>query len=305
MIMAKYNVLYNPLAGNGKGENAAKKLKELMNGDELTFTDMTKVSDYRALFASMPEDERVIVSGGDGTLNRFINDTEEVAFANPVYYYATGSGNDFLKDIGGNVGDKPVCIDKYLKALPTVDVKGKSYRFINGIGYGIDGYCCEVGDKLRETSDKPINYAGIAIKGLLFHYHPTSATVIVDGVEHKYKKVWLAPTMNGRYYGGGMIPTPKQDRLNKEHTVSVMVYYGSGKIKSLAVFPSIFKGEHVNHKEMVEVLSGKEITVRFDSPAALQVDGETIIGVTEYSVRTGKAAGKAESCRSVRLCMKI
>lgn len=292
MIMAKYNVLYNPLAGNGKGENAAKKLKELMNGDELTFTDMTKVSDYRALFASMPEDERVIVSGGDGTLNRFINDTEEVAFANPVYYYATGSGNDFLKDIGGNVGDKPVCIDKYLKALPTVDVKGKSYRFINGIGYGIDGYCCEVGDKLRETSDKPINYAGIAIKGLLFHYHPTSATVIVDGVEHKYKKVWLAPTMNGRYYGGGMIPTPKQDRLNKEHTVSVMVYYGSGKVKSLAVFPSIFKGEHVNHKEMVEVLSGKEITVRFDSPAALQVDGETIIGVTEYSVRTGKAAEK-------------
>lgn len=292
MIMAKYNVLYNPLAGNGKGENAAKKLKELLNGDELTFTDMTKVSDYRALFASMPEDERVIVSGGDGTLNRFINDTEEVAFTNPVYYYATGSGNDFLKDIGGNVGDKPVCIDKYLKALPTVDVKGKSYRFINGIGYGIDGYCCEVGDKLRETSDKPINYAGIAIKGLLFHYHPTSATVIVDGVEHKYKKVWLAPTMNGRYYGGGMIPTPKQDRLNKEHTVSVMVYYGSGKIKSLAVFPSIFKGEHVNHREMVEVLSGKEITVRFDSPAALQVDGETIIGVTEYSVRTGKAAEK-------------
>ena len=292
MIMAKYNVLYNPLAGNGKGENAAKKLKELLNGDELTFTDMTKVSDYRALFASMPEDERVIVSGGDGTLNRFINDTEEVAFANPVYYYATGNGNDFLKDIGGNVGDKPVCIDKYLKALPTVDVKGKSYRFINGIGYGIDGYCCEVGDKLRETSDKPINYAGIAIKGLLFPYHPTSATVIVDGVEHKYKKVWLAPTMNGRYYGGGMIPTPKQDRLNKEHTVSVMVYYGSGKIKSLAVFPSIFKGEHVNHREMVEVLSGKEITVRFDSPAALQVDGETIIGVTEYSVRTGKAAEK-------------
>ena len=33
MIMAKYNVLYNPLAGNGKGENASKKLKELLNGD--------------------------------------------------------------------------------------------------------------------------------------------------------------------------------------------------------------------------------------------------------------------------------
>lgn len=297
--MAKYNVLYNPLAGNGKGEKASERLKELMPDDELTFTDMTKVNNYGALFASMPKDERIIVSGGDGTLNRFVNDTEGIAFANSVYYYATGSGNDFLKDIGGSVGDKPVCIDKYLKSLPAVDVKNRSYRFINGIGYGIDGYCCEVGDKLRETSDKPINYAGIAVKGLLFHYHPTSATVIVDGVEHKYKKVWLAPTMNGRYYGGGMIPTPKQDRLNKERTVSVMVYYGSGKLKTLAVFPSIFKGEHIRHTEMIEVLSGREITVRFDSPAALQVDGETILGVTEYSVRTGKAAERlahGEAC---------
>ena len=293
--MSARNVLIvNPEAGkHDSTEFISASAAKLLSGIPYEIR-ITEYPGHAAEIArSLCGDEcRIYACGGDGTLNRFINDTEEVAFANPVYYYATGSGNDFLKDIGGNVGDKPVCIDKYLKALPTVDVKGKSYRFINGIGYGIDGYCCEVGDKLRETSDKPINYAGIAIKGLLFHYHPTSATVIVDGVEHKYKKVWLAPTMNGRYYGGGMIPTPKQDRLNKEHTVSVMVYYGSGKIKSLAVFPSIFKGEHVNHKEMVEVLSGKEITVRFDSPAALQVDGETIIGVTEYSVRTGKAAEK-------------
>ena len=43
-------------------------------------------------------------------------------------------------------------------------------RFINGIGFGIDGYCCEVGDQLKAKSDKPVNYASIAIKGLLFHY---------------------------------------------------------------------------------------------------------------------------------------
>ena len=48
-------------------------------------------------------------------------------------------------------------------------------------------------------------------------------------------------------------------------------------------FPGIFKGEHVKHKDMVEVLSGKRITVEFDKPQSLQIDGETILGVTSYT----------------------
>ena len=74
-------------------------------------------------------------------------------------------------------------------------VNGKQYRFLNGIGYGIDGYCCQVGDEQREKSTKPVNYTAIAIKGLLFHYKPTNAVVTVDGETHNYRKVWLAPTM--------------------------------------------------------------------------------------------------------------
>ena len=60
--------------------------------------------------------------------------------------------------------------------------------------------------------------------------------------------------------------------------------YGSGKLKTLMVFPSIFKGEHVKHTEMCKVLTGHEITVKFDQPTALQIDGETVLGVTEYAV---------------------
>lgn len=32
------------------------------------------------------------------------------------------------------------------------------------------------------------------------------------------------------------------------------------------------------------MISGKEITVAFDRPTALQIDGETVTGVTEYGV---------------------
>ena len=114
--------------------------------------------------------------------------------------------------------------------------------------------------------------------------------VTVDGKTKRYRRVWLAPTMNGRFYGGGMMVTPDQHRGNAEGKVSVCVMHGSGKIKTLAVFPSIFKGGHVKHTEMVEILTGHDIEVRFDSPCALQIDGETIRNVTSYSVHAGVPA---------------
>ena len=167
--------------------------------------------------------------------------------------------------------------------------------FINGVGYGIDGYCCEVGDMLHEKNDnentnKPINYTSIAIKGLLFHYKPTNATVTVDGKKHTYKKVWLAPTMNGKYYGGGMMPTPEQKRLQAEKKLSILVFHNSGKLKTLMIFPSLFKGKHIEYTKQVDILSGKEITVEFDRPAALQIDGETILNVTKYTATAANSA---------------
>ena len=109
-----------------------------------------------------------------------------------------------------------------------------------------------------------------------------------DGVRHEYKKVWLAPAMNGRYYGGGMMPTPEQNRLSEDGKLSLMVWHGAGKIKTLLAFPSLFKGEHFKQKKMVDVLSGHEVTVEFDSPCALQIDGETITGVTKYTAHSWK-----------------
>lgn len=152
------------------------------------------------------------------------------------------------------------------------------------IGNGTDGHCCQVGDEQREKTTKPVNDTAIAIKGLLFHYKPTNAVVAVDGETHSYQKVWLAPTMNGRFYGGGMMPAPGQNRLNPEGTVSTMVMFGAGKLKTLAVFPSIFKVEHIRHEDMVEVLTGHSISVEFDRPTPIQIDGETISGVSGCSV---------------------
>ena len=151
------------------------------------------------------------------------------------------------------------------------------------MGFGIDGYCCEVADKQREKSTKPINYSSIAIKGLLFHYKKRIATIKIDGETYEYKNVWLAPTMKGRYYGGGMIIAPSQDRLKSED-LSVVIYKTRSKIRALMIFPSIFKGEHIKKKKVVNILHGKDIEVSFNIPCALQIDGETVLNVKSYKV---------------------
>lgn len=279
-------VLYNPHSNNKRCEAAARALSQKFD-ETLEFIDMTEIKSYSDLFGGFSEEDSVIICGGDGTLNRFINEAGEDALKTPIYYYPAGSGNDFAHDIGLGTDDMPVLINKYLEDLPSVFVNGEKKLFINGVGYGVDGYCCEVGDKLRQTSDKPVNYTMIAIKGLLFHYKRANATVTVDGASKKYKGVWVAPTMNGRYYGGGMIPTPDQDRLNEERILSVMVFHSSGRLKTLMAFPSIFKGELGKYPKIVEVMTGKEITVEFDRPTSLQIDGETVLGVTEYKAVSG------------------
>ena len=64
------------------------------------------------------------------------------------------------------------------------------------------------------------------------------------------------------------------------------MFHGSGKLKTLMLFPSIFKGEHVKYKDHFAFFEGKEITVKFDEPTALQIDGETIHDVKEYTARS-------------------
>lgn len=285
----KTYILYNPYAGHGDSAAKAEALVSKYEG-EVTLYDMTKIESYEALLSPLAATDRVVLCGGDGTLNRFANDTEGVDVRCEIDYYAIGTGNDFLHDLDMQLGTDPIPVKKYLQSLPTVEVKGKTYRFLNGVGFGIDGYCCEVGDRIKAESDEPVNYTSIAIKGLLFHYPPTSATVTVDGVTHEYKKVWIAATMKGRFYGGGMMTAPEQDRLAEDGEVTLVLFHGTGRLRTLMIFPSIFKGEHVKHTKAVAVHKGAEITVTFDAPAPLQVDGETITGATSYCVKAGKVA---------------
>ena len=292
--MANTYILYNPFAGSGKGEAVARSFGETL-AETPIYQDLTAIESYANFFAGLAPEDQVILCGGDGTLNRFAWDTRDVAFGRDVLYHAVGTGNDFLRDLETADASGTIILSDYLKNLPRVTVNGKESTFINGVGYGIDGYCCEVGDQLREKSDKPVNYAGIAIKGLLFHFKPRNAKVTVDGKSYEFPKTWIAPVMHGRFYGGGMMMAPDQVRNNPDGTLSLVMFHGTGKLKTLMIFPKIFKGEHVKHEKHVTILTGKHFEVAFDRPTALQIDGETVLGVESYSVTSGVTANAPEA----------
>lgn len=280
-MSAKFYILYNPHAGNGMSEATARNLAQNVYPDS-EIVSMTDIKSYSEFFADKAE-ASIVICGGDGTLNRFVNDIGNTPHGD-VYYMASGSGNDFLRDLGLTEQTEPILINKYIEKLPVCEVGGKKFKVLNGVGYGIDGYCCMMGDAMKAQKEEKIDYTAIAIGGLLGKYKTCGGRVTVDGESIYYKKIWLAPAMNGRYYGGGMMPCPDQDRLGGEGIVSCCVFHDTSKLQTLLIFPSLFKGEHTKHAKKVDLRSGKHVTVEFDSPRPLQIDGETIKGVSKFSM---------------------
>lgn len=275
-------VFFNPLSDNKKGRKNAERIENLFKGETFEYADITKLDNTYKTITDLPQKDIAIITGGDGTLNRLANEIGGRDIPRDIYYFAAGSGNDFYKDIRTKGDNGLVLLNKYLKHLPLVEINGVKRFFLNGIGYGLDGYCCEEGDRLRAMSSKHVNYALIGLKGLLYDYKSTNAKVVVDGVERSFKDVLMAPAMHGRYFGGGIMIAPDQNRLDPENRLSLVVVHGLGKLKALPIFPSVFSGKHVKYTKYVEVICGKEITVEYDRPTPLQVDGETFVGVKGY-----------------------
>lgn len=275
--------LFNPLANNGAANEAKVEVNKKISEKFGELVEKSVIDlDTDSFLKTLKEDDRVIMFGGDGTLMHFANNVYGKKLPCSFYLYKGGTGNDFLNDVKDDIKDDMVELNKYVENLPTIYVNGSEYKYLNGIGYGIDGFVCEIAEKMKAQGKKKISYAGLSVKNLLHGYKCPSAKVTVDGVTKEYKKVWLASCMNGRYYGGGMDIAPNQDRFSD--VVSSCIFHDSGKLKTLMIFPKIFKGEHIKHTKYFEIRTGHDVTVEFSRPMALQIDGEVVYNVTSYRV---------------------
>ena len=81
---------------------------------------------------------------------------------------------------------------------------------------------------------------------------------------------------------------PKQDRLNPDHSLSVVAMHSKNVFKIILAFALILFGKHTILKDMITVIEGHNISVKLDRKATLQIDGETIPDISEYTITSAK-----------------
>ena len=264
-------LLYNPLANGRHGEVGRDEALAYLQDkfENIKVKNVLELSrKLEAYMDSINEDDNIFfVAGRKCPCN--------------VYFFKAGTGNDFFNDVLPNPEDKLLKVNSYIESLPTINVNGESLLFVNGVGIGIDGQICEIGEELKAKTTKKVNYTALAIKLLLGKFKRMDIKVNIDGKEMEFKKVWLATVMHGKFLGGGMMLTPDQVRNSGELTLSVI--HGSGRFKTLMLFLQIFKGLHIKkYPKNCEVFKGKHIEVISTTPRPIQIDGEVVKDVTKY-----------------------
>ncbi len=286
-------ILFNPKSNSEHNDlNIIPGKEELERRGAKQISLLEIEANVREFLDTLTPDDKLYICGGDGTLHYFSNNARGVEFPCPVYVIRSGTGNDFLNDIGQTQPDALTDVREYISCLPEVEVDGERRLFINGVGMGIDGAVCDGVEKYKAKTGKKANYTSIALKLLAYKYKRPTATVTIDGVTHHFRDVWMASAMHGRFFGGGMMIAPTQDRTSGK--LSVMVMHGGSRPRILTIFPTVFKGTHLKYKDIVEVFECDEVTVTFDIPIAFQADGETKSDMITYTARSANAVRAAE-----------
>lgn len=272
-------ILYNPLSNNSHGTEgldqvlAAAGLRDRDHTPVLV--DVTREDEAEVLMGLADTDE-AIVCGGDGTLHYLVNALAGRVPAAAVYLWRMGTGNDFLRDVAGRTKEQMVRLNEYLRGLPTAEVIGGSVEkryFLNNASFGLDGQVCELGEQEKARLGRPVNYISLALRLVVKDFRPARATVTVDGESRTYENVWVASAFNGKYVGGGMKLAPGQDRTSDKLCCVVLHSLGRGTV--LFHLAKVYWGGHVKMKQC-DVRFGRDISVTFDEPGSLNMDGEPL-----------------------------
>jgi len=274
-------LLYNPLSRNGKNEKFIQKVVNHLKKDGRTVVsyNILAIDDVDKFASNCAFDDRIIIVGGDGTINRLANRLYDLDFKQDIFMYQAGTGNDFIRSLKTKL--KVVPIKEYIKKLPVVQYQEISRHFLNGAGAGLDGYVGHLVNTSKFKKNK-INYFRHAFEGFA-KFKPISATITIDGKTWKEERVWLASVMNGPYFGGGMKVAPHADR--KMNDIHLIILKDIPKWLLILIFPTIYLGWHLIFKSFVKVYVGKEVELLFDKPTYLQIDGDVEYPISQFSAK--------------------
>jgi diacylglycerol kinase (ATP) len=262
----KVRFLVNPSADKGK---TAKRWKRMFEGrgEGLDVCVCEEPGDLeRAAKNAIDEGvERLVIVGGDGSLNIAVNAIGDRKVELGVL--PTGSGNDFART---------ACVDlvppeRYLEPCKArrIDIGTVGERrFINIFGSGFDA---DVAKGMQKSSLKgDLGYLTSVLGTLRIFRSPT---VIVQTDREDLRLATMSVSVgNGKYHGGMFMLTPDADLADGE--LDLCLVRKIPKLRFLTLIPTSFKGRHVEIKDAVSMHRFHRMRLTFSHPVYYHVDGE-------------------------------
>lgn len=132
--------VFNPKSGKEKIKSKLGDIIELFSvqGHEITIAATTKRGDATELVEKLPEGyDRVICSGGDGTLDEVVEGMAKRENKLPIGYIPAGSTNDFASSVGipsRMLDAAKVAIGENLLKCDVGDFNGRSFIYVAAFG---------------------------------------------------------------------------------------------------------------------------------------------------------------------------
>ena len=222
--------------------------------------------------------ERLVVVGGDGTVNEVVNGIG--AGSRPeLAVIPRGTGWDFVRTLGVP-RDLDAAIEVALGGrVREIDLGRVSYRawsgqdaeawFANVASAGISGAIAKRANESSKALGGKVSYYWSTL-AVFFGWRTGEMRVAVDD-ETRAGRMIDVMVANGRFLGGGMMMCP--DAEPDDGLLDVLLIGDVTKRDLAFVLPKTYKGKHLPHPRL-ELLRGRTITIDADEPLPIELDGE-------------------------------
>lgn len=267
-------LIYNPTAGRGRARRNVREIEEYLRakGARVDCEPSTSADDLVRIAAesSRANYDRVVVAGGDGTLNLAIREFD--LDRGTLALIPTGSGDDFAR-VAGIPRDVRLACDTVLNgAVREFDVAlANNLRYLGVAGLGFDSEVADYANRNVKFLRGSAVYF-YAILRVLPRFTPRSVVIRTESGERE-EQIMFAAIGNTRQYGGGIRITP--DALPDDGLLDLCIVHRTTRVQLLKTLPLAYSGAHVK-SPFVEMVRGRAFSFASDAALAVYADGEPL-----------------------------
>lgn len=266
--MPKTIVILNPAARSEKASGLSLEIERMTEGlAVLRRTTQPGEARVWARQAAQEGFERVVVAGGDGTVNEVVNGI--AGFPVHLGILPIGTMNVFATELGlpKSIADCWQVIQGGVSRL--VDLpQANGHAFVQMAGVGFDALALEATSRNAKRNLGPLSYLVSAAQ--IAARKPPLLTVRCGETVREGSFVLIG---NGRYYGGPFPMFPKAQI--DDGLMDVIVFQKMGHLDLIRYIQGVLFGTHVGMHD-VDYFQTARLTVESAEQVPVEVDGEVI-----------------------------